>query len=83
MLNAIALQLMNFLLRGPMLDPEQIAAGTNIAQSEALPRSIWLLRLVPPTLLHAGVILAAGAGRACLLPALAHDHRLPHPHGRA
>ena len=58
MLNAIALQLMNFLLRGPMLDPEQIAAGTNIAQSEALPRSMWLLRLAPPTLLHAGVILA-------------------------
>jgi ABC-type uncharacterized transport system permease subunit len=37
MLNAIALQLMNFLLRGPMLDPEQIAAGTNIPQSETLP----------------------------------------------
>ncbi len=58
MLNAIAVQLMNFLLRGPMLDPDQIAAGTNIAQSEALPRSVWLLRLAPPTLLHAGVILA-------------------------
>ncbi|MCL4829745.1 MAG: ABC transporter permease [Caldilinea sp.] len=58
MLNAIALQLMNFLLRGPMLDPAQIAAGTNIAQSEALPRSVWLTRLAPPTLLHSGVILA-------------------------
>lgn len=58
MLNAIALQLMNFLLRGPMLDPAQIAAGTNIAQSEALPRSVWLTRLAPPTLLHSGVLLA-------------------------
>jgi general nucleoside transport system permease protein len=58
MLNQIALQLMNFLLRGPMLDPKQIAAGTNIPQSEALPEQVWLLRLVPRTLLHSGVILA-------------------------
>lgn len=58
MLNAIALQLMNFLLRGPMLDPEQIAAGTNIPQSATLPDQVWLLRLVPRTQLHAGLILA-------------------------
>jgi len=58
MLNAIALQLMNFLLRGPMLDPEQIAAGTNIPQSATLPEQVWLLRLVPRTQLHAGLILA-------------------------
>lgn len=58
MLNVIALQLMNFLLRGPMLDPEQIAAGTNIAQSAALPKQVWLTRLVPRTLLHSGIILA-------------------------
>lgn len=58
MLNAIALQLMNFLLRGPMLDPEQIAAGTNIPQSATLPDQVWLLRLVPRTLLHAGLVLA-------------------------
>ena len=58
MLNAIALQLMNYLLRGPMLDPEQIAAGTNIPQSATLPDQVWLLRLVPRTQLHAGLILA-------------------------
>ncbi len=58
MLNAIALQLMNFLLRGPMLDPEQIAAGTNVPQSATLPLQVWLPRLVPRTLLHAGLILA-------------------------
>jgi general nucleoside transport system permease protein len=58
MLNAIALQLMNFLLRGPMLDPEQIAAGTNVPQSATLPDQVWLLRLVPRTLLHTGLILA-------------------------
>lgn len=58
MLNVIAQQLMNLLLRGPMLDPEQIEAGTNIPQSEALPQSVWLLRLVPRTLFHSGAILA-------------------------
>ena len=58
MLNQIALQLMNFLLRGPLLDPAQRAAGTNIAQSEALPESVWLARLIPRTLLHSGLFLA-------------------------
>jgi simple sugar transport system permease protein len=58
MLNQIALQLMNFLLRGPLLDPAQVAAGTNIPQSAALPESVWLLRLVPRTLFHSGAILA-------------------------
>lgn len=58
MLNQIALQLMNFLLRGPMLDPKQIEAGTNIPQSAALPDQVWLTRLVPRTLFHSGAILA-------------------------
>lgn len=58
MLNAIALQIMNSLLRGLMLDPAQIAAGTNIPQSETLPQQVWLLKLVPRTLLHSGAILA-------------------------
>ncbi|MBX3002141.1 MAG: ABC transporter permease [Caldilineaceae bacterium] len=58
MLNQIAFQLMNFLLRGPMLDPAQIAAGTNIPQSAALPTAVWLTRLVPRTLFHSGAILA-------------------------
>ncbi|RLT35087.1 MAG: ABC transporter permease [Chloroflexi bacterium] len=58
MMNQIALQLMNFLLRGPLLDPAQIAAGTNIPQSAALPETVWLIRLVPRTLFHSGAILA-------------------------
>jgi general nucleoside transport system permease protein len=58
MLNAIAFQLMNFLLSGPMLDPEQIKAGTNIPQSAALPEQVWLTRLIPRTLLHSCAILA-------------------------
>jgi simple sugar transport system permease protein len=58
MMNAIALQLMNYLLRGPMIDPAGIKAGTYLAQSERLPEQVWLPRLVPQTLLHSGAILA-------------------------
>jgi simple sugar transport system permease protein len=58
MMNAIALQLMNLLLRGPLIDPAGITAGTYLAQSERLPEQVWLPRLVPQTLLHAGAIIA-------------------------
>jgi general nucleoside transport system permease protein len=58
MMNAIALQLSNFLLRGPMIDPAEIEAGTRIAQSALLPQASWLMRLVPKTLLHSGAIIA-------------------------
>ncbi|HRE26253.1 MAG TPA: ABC transporter permease, partial [Anaerolineales bacterium] len=58
MMNQIALQLANFLLRGPMIDPKEIEAGTRIAQSALLPAESYLVRLVPRTLLHAGSILA-------------------------
>ena len=58
MMNAIALQLMNLLLQGPLMDPEGIAKGTFLAQSAQLPKSVWLPRLVPQTLLHAGLIVA-------------------------
>ena len=58
MMNSIAQQLMNMLLRGPLMDPSGIAAGTFLAQSARLPQQAWLPRLVPQTLLHAGAILA-------------------------
>ncbi len=58
MMNAIAVQLSNFLLRGPMIDPKEVEQGTRIAQSALLPKSVWLTRLVPQTLLHSGAILA-------------------------
>ena len=58
MMNQIALRMMNFLLRGPLLDPKQIEAGTSIPQSATLPESVWLPRLVPRTLFHSGAILA-------------------------
>jgi general nucleoside transport system permease protein len=58
MMNAIALQLSNFLLRGPLIDPAEIEAGTRIAQSALLPQAVWLTRLIPRTLLHSGAIIA-------------------------
>jgi simple sugar transport system permease protein len=58
MMNAIAAQLSNYLLRGPMIDPAEIANGTRIAQSALLPRSVYLPKLVPSTLLNAGALIA-------------------------
>lgn len=57
MMNAIALQLMNYLLGGPLIDPAEVAAGTFIAQSARLPEQAWLARL-GQTQLHAGILLA-------------------------
>jgi simple sugar transport system permease protein len=58
MMNAIAIQLMNLLIRGPLIDPAGVTAGTYLAQSERLPVQVWLPRLVPQTLLHSGLIIA-------------------------
>ena len=57
-MNQIAVQLSNYLLRGPLIDPAEVAKGTQIAQSASLPIQIWLPRLVPRTLLHAGFVIA-------------------------
>jgi ABC-type uncharacterized transport system permease subunit len=57
MLNMIAVQGMNFLLRGPMMDPVQIEEGSFIPQTARFPRATDLPRLVP-TRLHAGAGLA-------------------------
>ena len=58
MLNSIALQFMNFLLQGPMMDPKGIEAGTFLAQSARLPENAWLTRLIPRTMLHTGLFVA-------------------------
>lgn len=57
MMNAIGLQLMNLLLRGPLIDPAGVAAGTFIHQSDRLPTQVWLGR-IPQTQLHSGAIVA-------------------------
>ena len=60
MMNSIALQLMNFLLQGPLMDPKGIESGTYLAQSARLPEQAWLARLIPQTMLHTGIFLALG-----------------------
>ena len=56
MLNYIAVNLMNFLLRGPMMDPLQVRLGSFIPQTARLPRTIDLPRLIP-TRLHLGALI--------------------------
>jgi simple sugar transport system permease protein len=49
MLNQIAIQIGYYLLRGPMLDPAERAAGTNIPHSARLPKATDLLRFADVT----------------------------------
>jgi ABC-type uncharacterized transport system permease subunit len=58
MLNSIALQLCLYLIRGPMIDPEEVAYGTGTPQTAQLPRQIWMARLVRGTRFHWGFFLA-------------------------
>ena len=58
MLNYIAAQLYTFLLRGPMLDPNELETGSGTPQSMRLPDSSILDVMVPGTRLHTGLILA-------------------------
>lgn len=58
MMNAIALQFMNFMIRGPLIDPAGVDSGQYLAQSAKLPEQVWLARLIPQTLLHTGFLLA-------------------------
>ena len=57
MMNAIAVQLMNFLLRGPMIDPAQAELASKIPQTARLIDEFHLARLAP-TRLHAGALIA-------------------------
>jgi len=58
MLNYIAAQFYTYLLRGPMIDPNELETGSGTPQSMRLPRAAWLDRIVPETRLHAGLLLA-------------------------
>ncbi len=58
MLNAIALQILYLLLRGPLMDPKEIAYGTGYPQSARITESSWLSKLIPGTRLHAGIFIA-------------------------
>ena len=57
MMNAIAVQLMNFMLRGPMIDPAQAELASQIPQTARLSVAYHLPRL-NPTRLHLGALIA-------------------------
>jgi simple sugar transport system permease protein len=57
MMNAIAVQAMNFLLRGPMIDPAQAELASKIPQTARLVEAYRLPRLIP-TRLHLGALIA-------------------------
>lgn len=57
MLNIIAVQIMNYLLRGPLIDPAQLEAASRIPQTARLAAMYDLPRLVP-TRLHLGALIA-------------------------
>ena len=57
MLNIIAVQGMNYLLRGPMIDPAQMQLASRIPQTARLAAAFDLPRWIP-TRLHLGALLA-------------------------
>jgi simple sugar transport system permease protein len=57
MMNSIAVYIMNFLLRGPMIDPSQAELASKIPQTARLLEEFRLPRLAP-TRLHLGILIA-------------------------
>jgi len=57
MMNAIAVQFMNYMLRGPMIDPSQAEKASKIPQTARLLEAFRLPRWAP-TRLHAGFLIA-------------------------
>jgi len=58
MLNYIAAQIYTFLLRGPLIDPDEMISGSGTPQSMRLTKSVWLDRLFTGNRLHTGLVLA-------------------------
>ncbi len=61
MLNIVAVQLMNYLLRGPLIDPGEIERGTRIPQTKRLPEAADLPLLFGDDRLHSGPLIAVAA----------------------
>ncbi len=57
MMNSIAVYIMNFLLRGPMIDPSQAELASKIPQTARLLEAFHLPRLAP-TRMHLGILIA-------------------------
>jgi ABC-type uncharacterized transport system permease subunit len=58
MLNIVAVQVMNYLLRGPLIETEQILGSSRIPQTPRLSENADLPILIPGTRLHAGLVVA-------------------------
>ncbi len=64
MLNIVAVQLMNYLLRGPLIDPREVELGTRIPQTARLPEAADL-PIIYGDRFHIGPIIAVLAAIAC------------------
>jgi simple sugar transport system permease protein len=58
MLNLVAVQVVNWLLAGPMVDKTQNSTYGLIPETRLLPKTSWLPILIPNTQLHLGVAIA-------------------------
>ncbi len=58
MLNIVAVQLMNYLLRGPLIDPAEVERGTRIPQTERLVETADLPLLFGSGRFHIGPLIA-------------------------
>ena len=67
MLNIVAVQLMNYLLRGPLIDPAEIERGTRIPQTERLPETADLPLILNSDRFHIGPLLAVLAAIAAYI----------------
>ncbi len=67
MLNIVAVQLMNYLLRGPLIDPGEIERGTRIPQTARLPESADLPLIFGSDRLHIGPLIAILAAIAAYI----------------
>jgi ABC-type uncharacterized transport system permease subunit len=64
MLNLVAVQIMNYLLAGPLRDKTAESVGGLIPQTQLLPENSWLPILQDGTQLHLGVVVAVLAAFA-------------------
>ena len=65
MLNIIAVQILNLLLRGPLMDPGEIEKGSRIPHTERLSTNADLPILPGGTRLHMGVVVAVLMAVVC------------------
>lgn len=61
MLNIVAVQIMNFFLQGPWMDPAEVEKGSRIPQTARLPQQADLPLLLKNTRLNIGLVIAVVA----------------------